>query len=304
LQGGVRFDAAKFSPREQTFIDVGGERIPTRPRTFGSVSGSLGLLYAAVQDVRLGVSVSRAYRTPDFNELYSNGPHLAANAFEVGDPELDDEHGLGFDVFARLTRSNLNAEVALFGNRLTNYIFPSSRGRVELGRQGGVALLQFSNEDAEFRGYEGRVEWSAAAHIVLHGTLSQVSAKLTSTRDSIPIFFNGDTIIVPPSRFPPLIPPLHGEIGMRYEYPNWFVAAAARLSDSQDRLGDFETTTPGYAVTDVSAGMRFVRGSRLHAITLRIDNAFDRAYRNHLSRIKDIMPEPGRNIALVYRLVF
>jgi iron complex outermembrane receptor protein len=304
LQGGVRFDAAKFSPREQTFIDVGGERIPTRPRTFGSVSGSLGLLYAAVQDVRLGVSVSRAYRTPDFNELYSNGPHLAANAFEVGDPELDDEHGLGFDVFARLTRSNLNAEVALFGNRLTNYIFPSSRGRVELGRQGGVALLQFSNEDAEFRGYEGRVEWSAAAHIVLHGTLSQVSAKLTSTRDSIPIFFDGDTIIVPPSRFPPLIPPLHGEIGMRYEYPNWFVAAAARLSDSQDRLGDFETTTPGYAVTDVSAGLRFVRGSRLHAITLRIDNAFDRAYRNHLSRIKDIMPEPGRNIALVYRLVF
>jgi iron complex outermembrane receptor protein len=304
LQTGVRFDAAKFSPREQTFIDVGGERIPTRPRTFGSVSGSLGLLYNPIRDVSLGASVSRAYRTPDFNELYSNGPHLAANAFEVGDPELDDEHGLGFDVFARLNRNNLSAEVAVFGNRLTNYIFPSSRGRVELGRQGGVALLQFSNEDAEFRGYEGSVEWSVLPHIVLHGTLSQVAAKFTSTRDSIPIFVEGDTVIVPPSKYPPLIPPLHGEIGVRYEHPSWFLAADTRLSDRQDRLGDFETVTAGYAVADLSAGIRFVQGSRLHAITLRIDNAFDRAYRNHLSRIKEVMPEPGRNIALVYRLVF
>ena len=304
LQGGVRFDAAKYTPREVAFIDVGGQRIPTRPRTFGALSGSLGLLYEPVRDVRLGASLSRAYRTPDFNELYSNGPHLAANAFEVGDPELADERGLGFDVFARITRTNASAEVAVFGNRLDNYIFPSSRGRVEQGRQGGRALLQFSNEDAEFRGAEGRVEWSVTPRIVLNATLSHVSARFTSTRDSIPIFVDADTVLIAPSDFPPLIPPLHGELGVRYERTNWFAGTTARIADRQDRLGDFEDPTAGYAVVDLSTGIRFVRGSRLHALTLRVDNALDREYRNHLSRVKAIMPEPGRSVALVYRLVF
>lgn len=304
LQAGLRFDAAKYTPREVAFIDVGGQRIPTRPRSFGSLSGSLGLLYEPVRDVRLGASLSRAYRTPDFNELYSNGPHLAANAFEVGDPALADERGLGFDVFARITRTNASAEIAVFGNRLDNYIFPSSRGRVEQGRQGGRALLQFSNEDAEFRGAEGRVEWSVTPRIVLNATLSHVSAKFTSTRDSIPIFVDADTVLIAPSDFPPLIPPLHGELGVRYERTNWFAGTTARIADRQDRLGDFEDPTAGYAVVNFSTGIRFVRGSRLHALTLRVDNALDREYRNHLSRVKTIMPEPGRSVALVYRLVF
>jgi iron complex outermembrane receptor protein len=304
VQTGLRFDAAKFTPRERAFIDVGGERIATRPRTFGSLSGSLGVLYEPLRDVRFGASVSRAYRTPDFNELYSNGPHLAANSFEVGDPGLEDEHGVGFDVFTRFRRSRVSAELAVFGNRLTNYIFPSSRGRIEQGRQAGVPLLQFSNEDADFRGIEGEIEWSITPTIVLHTTASYVRARFTSTRDSIPLFVAGDTVLVAPSEFPPLIPPLHGEVGARYERPNWFAGVTARMSDRQDRLGDFEETTSGYVATDVSAGFRFVQGSRLHAITLRVDNAFDREYRNHLSRIKAVMPEPGRNVALVYRLVF
>lgn len=304
LQSGLRFDAAKYTPREISFIDVGGRRIPTRPRSFSALSGSLGLLYEPVRDVRFGASVSRAYRTPDFNELYSNGPHLAANAFEVGDPELEDERGLGFDVFARVTRLNASAEVAVFGNRLTNYIFPASRGRVEQGRQGGRALLQFSNQDAEFRGAEGRVEWSITPRVVVNATLSHVTARFTSTRDSIPLFVDGDTVLIAASEFPPLIPPLHGELGVRYERTNWFAGTTARIADRQERLGDFEDPTAGYAVIDVSTGIRFVRGSRLHALTLRVDNTLDRAYRNHLSRVKAIMPEPGRNVALVYRLVF
>jgi len=304
LQSGVRFDAARYTPREVAFIDIGGQRIPTRPRSFSALSGSLGLLYEPVREVRFGASVSRAYRTPDFNELYSNGPHLAANAFEVGDPELEAERGIGVDVFMRFTRSNLHGEVAVFGNRLNNYIFPSSRGRVELGRQGGRALLQFSNEDAEFRGAEGRLEWSVTPRFVLSSTLSQVNAHFKSTRDSIPVFVDGDTVLIAASKFPPLIPPLHGDLGARYERTNWFAGADTRIADRQDRLGDFEDPTAGYAVIDLSSGIRFVRGSRLHALTLRVDNVFDREYRNHLSRVKAIMPEPGRSIALVYRLVF
>jgi hypothetical protein len=35
-----------------------------------------------------------------------------------------------------------------------------------------------------------------------------------------------------------------------------------------------------------------------------VDNATDAEYRDHLSRIKEIMPQPGRSFVLMYRLSF
>jgi len=35
-----------------------------------------------------------------------------------------------------------------------------------------------------------------------------------------------------------------------------------------------------------------------------IDNMTNSAYRDHLSRVKSIMPEPGRNVRLLYRAYF
>jgi outer membrane receptor protein involved in Fe transport len=34
---------------------------------------------------------------------------------------------------------------------------------------------------------------------------------------------------------------------------------------------------------------------------LRVDNLTDAEYRNHLSRIRSILPEPGRNVTLMVR---
>ncbi len=53
---------------------------------------------------------------------------------------------------------------------------------------------------------------------------------------------------------------------------------------------------------NVGAGWRIVRGAQLHTITLKIDNVFNQTFRDHLSRIKAIMPEPGRNVSLLYRM--
>ena len=77
-----------------------------------------------------------------------------------------------------------------------------------------------------------------------------------------------------------------------------------RAAARQERLGDFETETAGYAVGDVTAGVRLLAGARLHTLTLRVENALDQEYRDHLSRGKEIMPEAGRNVSLLYRVTF
>jgi iron complex outermembrane receptor protein len=307
FQLGARYDFTKYVPREAAFIDVGDERVPVRPRTFNAVSGALGLLYAARPDVRIGTSVSRAYRTPDFNELYSNGPHLAANAFEVGDPDLRAETGVGIDAFVRVTRERLRLELAAFRNSLANYIASSSRGQAVQSRQ-GAPLFQFTNEDAVFTGGEGAAEVSITPQIVAAATVSYVEARFTNERAPIPVFTltptRIDTTFVPASRHPSLIPPLNGRLEVRYERPRAFGSGGVRFADRQNRTGDFEEPTDGYAVADVTAGYRFLAGSQLHTVTLGVDNVFNTEYRNHLSRVKVIMPEPGVNVRLLYRLTF
>jgi iron complex outermembrane recepter protein len=304
FQMGVRYDYGRYEPKEQTFIDVGGVRVPVRERTFGAVSGSLGVLRTLGEGIRFGASFNRAYRTPDFNELYSNGPHLAANSYIVGDPNLNEETGIGVDAFLRVSRGTFNAEVAGFRNRLVDFIFESSRGRAEIGPQGGRPRFQFTNEGAVFTGGEGRIEWSATSALVVDATASYVQAHFTTERDSIPEITPTDTVFHAPSPYPPFIPPLNGQIGARVDRTRWFAGLTARYAAPQHRLGDFETPTAGYFVPGVDLGLRTVRGGQLHTVTLRVDNALDLEYRDHLSRIKEIMPEPGRNVSLLYRMTF
>ena len=305
LQLGARYDWAHYVPRDTTaFIFAGGQRIPVRPRTFGAVSGSAGLLFAATNAVRLGTSVSRAYRTPDFNELYSNGPHLAANSYDVGDPSLGRETGLGVDAFVRVTTEGFTAELAGFSNWLNDYVFPSSRGRAELGTQGGRPRFQYTNENTRFVGAEGEAQVSLGGAWVAEATASYVRAHFTSERASVPIIQGTDATFVTASPYPPLIPPLNGRVGLRYENPRVFGGVSMRWAAAQERLGDFETRTPEYVTGTLDVGVRRLIGGRFHTLTSRVENVTDTEYRDHLSRIKDIMPQPGRNFVLMYRLSF
>jgi iron complex outermembrane receptor protein len=304
VQGGLRYDVAHYDPLEQQSILVGGERIPVVHRTFHNVSGSVGLLVSVTDALRLGINVARAFRTPDFNELYSDGPHLAANSYDVGDPRLAAETGLGGEVLARLTAPAVRAEAAAFVNQLSNYVFPSSRGRAELGTQGNRPRFQYTNEDARFMGAEGAVTVRLVRSLVLDATASYVAARFTSDRAPIPVITVTDTTFLEASKYPPLIPPLLGSAALRWETVRWFASGGIRWAGTQTRTGDFETATDGYVTAHLSAGVRVLWAGWLHSLTLRADNLLDTEYYDHLSRLKDVAAAPGRDVSLLYRLEF
>jgi iron complex outermembrane receptor protein len=304
IQGGLRYDLTRYTPLEDERIFVGGEYVPVEPRTFHNVSGSLGVLVQLGSALRVGVNVARAFRTPDFNELYSDGPHLAANSYDVGDPRLAAETGLGGEILARLTTPRVRAEAAGFINQLNNYIFPSSRGRAELGTQGNRPRFQYTNEGAHFVGAEGAVSVRLVRSLLLDATASWVAARFTSARAPIPIITATDTTFVEASIYPPLIPPLLGSAGLRWETVRWFAGVGVRWAGRQTRTGDFETPTDGYVTTHLSAGIRLLWAGWLHSLSFRADNVFDVWYADHLSRLKVIAAAPGRDVSMLYRLEF
>jgi iron complex outermembrane receptor protein len=282
LEFGGRYDWRRISPGEvELQVPIGD----VRTRDFGSVSASVGASYEIGAGVALGVNVARAFRTPDATELYSQGPHLATYSVEIGNPDLAAETGLGTDLFLRVTRDRLKGELAAFRNGISNYIFPRRTGDADTDT--GLPIYRFVGEDVVLTGFEARAEVSVTNRLVLDGSTSYVRGTLTGTDEALP-----------------LIPPYSGRVAIRYELPGYFVGMGAKLASRQDRLGEFEEPTAGYTLLDATAGYRFVAFGRAHSVTLRADNITDTVYRDHLSRIKELMPQPGRSISLLYRVNF
>ena len=281
IEWGLRYDWTRTDP---TNVEPGSDIGEIRDRSFHSVSGSLGVLFNPVPGLTVGASAVRAFRSPDIDELYSEGPHLAAYAFEVGNPSLEGEIGRGLDVFLRFESDRLRGEVTGFYNDITGYIYGEDTDRLSRVL---LPIYQFQGNDAVFSGFEASVDVDMGRGLALEAVASSVTGSLKDTEQPLP-----------------LVPPLKGHAALKYERPLWFIRGEVEAAARQERVAEFETATDGYAILNLAAGARLTVGGNLTVLTLSLDNATNTEYRNHLSRIKEIMPEAGRGLSLTYRVVF
>lgn len=283
VQAGLRFDHRRVMPAARDTSRLIGV---IRPRQFAGVSAAVSGTWAASERLTLGARLLRSLRLPGIEELYSEGPHLAAYSFEVGNPALQMERGWGTELTARYEHPSAAVRLALFYNRISDYIFPQNTGepsRVQL------PIYQYRGAEARFVGGEAAATWRMGAGLEAEASASYVRATQLDAQQGA-------------GRPLPQIPPLKGRLGVRYRRGGLTLGPTLRLAAAQERTGDFETATPGYAVLDVSAEYAVAAGSVLHTISLGVENVFNTEYRDHLSRVRVIMPEPGRNLRLLYRV--
>ena len=90
---------------------------------------------------------------------------------------------------------------------------------------------------------------------------------------------------------------------LNFDYTSQFINYKIRLSKIhsvlKDRLGEFETPTSGAFLTDIVISFNY----KMHNMTIQLNNVFNQKHYNHLSRIKNITPESGRNLHLVYKIM-
>ena len=72
----------------------------------------------------------------------------------------------------------------------------------------------------------------------------------------------------------------------------------------QNKLGEFEYPTEGYKLLNYNCSYTFSKNENIHQIIFQVTNILNETYYNHLSKIKMIMPEPGRGINLRYKINF
>jgi len=292
FQFGARVNRASYDPADNL-----------ASRAFTDASGSVGLLFrpAAAQDkLTFAINVARAARNPALEELYFFGAHPGNFAFEVGNPNLDSEHALGVDLSLRWRAARVTGEVTYFRNSIDDYIFRNPITEREFDAKYGHAthagegsgheefpFIEFVAADSFLQGFESHADIQLAGGLGLELGLDYVRGKLRAANEPLP-----------------RIPPFRARGGLNYQRNAFQAGGEVAAVSRQARVFGEETPTDGYRLLKIFASYSFGTPRITNSLTARIDNATNELYRNHLSLIKDFVPEMGRNFKVVYAVRF
>jgi iron complex outermembrane receptor protein len=312
VQFGGRVDHATYTPRAEP------------ERRFTNGSGSIGLLFrpAGANDrVTIAASLARAARAPALEELFFFGVHHGNFALEVANPTLRSEKAFGFDLSLRFRSSRASAEVTYFRNDISDFIFRRNLDHEEfevlepsfIDRFGGREPAGHEHEGEEGEGGEGEAGGDAeelaivefiGADALLQGVEAHADVAVT---ERVFVDFGADYVrgSAQSTDEPlPRMPPFRVRAGLRYQYAAFQAGGEVTRAASQTRVAAHETATDGYTLLKLFTSYSFVAGAATNTLTVRLDNVTDELYRNHLSLIKALVPEMGRNLKVTYSVEF
>lgn len=287
LQLGARYDRFTIDTRPGEEAERFGA---PRTRDFDNVAASVGLSIPVTDGVSLSGNVSRGFRAPAVEELYADGFHAAVGTYDVGNPNLEAERSTGLEAGLRAQSPRVFAQLNGYYNRIDDYITPVALAEPKEVDGEEVPSVTFEGRNAVLAGVEAQVESKLVHHLVGGFMGDYTRASIRGSDDVLPY-----------------IPA--GRIGasLRYDNGRMSVGGDVRRVFAQNRVLDdgLDVPTGAYTLLDLSAGWLFtVAGRQVHSVTLRVDNALDEQYRDATSRIKRFAYNPGRNIALVYKLLY
>ena len=286
LQGAIRYDIRRSEPfRSGTVIRAG----TVQRRDFNGFSGATSGIYHWTDRLSTGTTLMKTFRAPGIEELFSDGPHLAVYSYEVGNAELEPENGYGTELFVKYADDTFRLNLTIFRNQIQNYLIPTNSGEKEWGSgaAGWLWIYQYMGHDVVMDGAEIQIGGEVLSQVHLQLNMSYVNGTLETNRRPLE-----------------RIPPLNGKFVIRYTPAPLHLHVTSRFSGSQTRLGEFEEPTDGYLVYDIGGYLNFSWWQLENMVVFEVENLLDTAYREHLSRIKSIMPEPGRNVKFLYKLNF
>ncbi len=307
LNAGLRYDY-----RSQTAYTFPSSRFLQRDaeRNFQALTLSSGIIYQPIPTLSLALNVGTAWRPPSINELYSYGVHHGTAQFEIGDSTLTIEKGFSIDATLRYESSRISAEVSLYHNAISNfiYLFPLTEPVVTL--RGAFPSFRYEQADARLYGIDASFRWLMLRDLRLDATLSAVRADNLQRREPIyqmpsdrltflahyhlpnASFLKtnfieiGMTLVRRQDRFPTLPEPK--------DLPPFFPDAEAY----RNYLCLIVQPPAGYALFNLSAGTELSFGAQSLFISLSVQNLFNQRYRDYLSRFRYFADDAGRNIIL------
>ena len=276
LEMGARLDSVEHDPAT-------GDR-----DSFSGVSTSIGAIMPLDEVWEAAFLVDYSTRGPVGEELYSNGPHLATQSFEIGDSSLNEEKAINLSA----TLDGQGKHWSLYGTiyyiNFTDFIYQMTTDEV----LDDLVVRQFSQSDATFAGLDLEATVTIAnwegGQLEVNGFFDTVSGTLDVTgNDNLPH--------IPPRRAGLGLALTSGQFNFNLDYIRAF---------KQTDVANLELETDAYNDLRAYLGWETVQGRTMVNFFLQGRNLTDAEQRQHTSIIKDLVPEPGRTIEAGVRVSF
>lgn len=306
----VQIGARAEHIRLKASIDINSLRV-FDDKSFTPLSTSLGLVWNFQQGYNLGMSLAYSQRAPSAGEVFSNGPHIGTNTFELGalyeidnetyevvlsNQEVDLETSLSADVTFRKFEGGLGIVVSAFYNRIDDYYYQRNTGLTteifeeehdehheEHAEEGDLVIYAFEQSDVDIYGIESEFIYQVTPNFTAKVFGDYIRAKL----------IQGDDL--------PRIPPLR--LGTEFNYTNERFSASltAQRYFSQNKIAENETSTKGYTMVDANVNYYVDGIGNDFVVFLKVDNITDIEARVHSSFLKETAPLPARGISFGVR---
>ncbi len=285
LQFGVRYDHVAVESSDAPGFAAGEER------TFDNVSASAGFSYTPADGYVLALNAAFTQRAPTYQELFANGPHIATDAFEIGDSELDSEKAFSLDLSLRKKVGRVTGALSAFYYHFTDFIGLFANGEVVAGEEDALPVFEYLATDADFLGGE--------AELTVH-LIEPLTGKDGATSGSqLDLEFKADYVRATDrgSDDPlPRIPPFRAGTALRWQAGGWSASIEGQYAARQNRTAAFELPTDSYFLVNASVGYRASFGPVTADFYVKGVNLADAEARLHTSILKDIAPLGGRGV--------
>jgi len=223
-------------------------------------------------------SFNSGFRAPNINDLSSLGDF--DYGVEIPTSDLNSETSTNYEIGYKIGKRTFSFNVAYYYLHIKNLI---DRVRLDPDRD----IYQKSNVgEAYVTGFELGFQKQISTYLSINGSMTYTFGENITKNE--------------PFR---RIPPLFGDLSIRYERKNYFIILQNLAANKQDRLSGGDTDdhripddgTPGWYVANIKAGMTWNKIS----FKLALNNIFNEAYRIHGSGVDGL----GRHVAasLSYR---
>lgn len=254
-------------------------------RDFSSFSNALSFDYSASDNLLFSVDFALSNRSPEPEELFSNGPHLAAYSYEIGNPNLELEKSISYSLKSQYNPQDFTFGAEVFYYDYSNYITPMATGDTNYSTL--LPIYKQTNMAAELYGINLNTEYIFSNSLSINSNMSYTIGKESISGNNIP-----------------LIPPLAINVALNYKLDDWYFNVNTKMATSQERTGQFENRTDGYAVLNAEVKKNIDLGGNMLVLMLNFNNITNQVYRNHLSRIKSVYPQPGFGTELTVNYYF
>jgi iron complex outermembrane receptor protein len=258
-------------------------------KTFFTPSIAAGLLYSLDTDTTAGLNLTYTERAPNYQELFANGPHLATNAWEIGDTAMPIERSLGAELSLRRKNKENEGRFSLYAQSFSSFIALSKTGgthpspddpaeTVDDYRYNSVAALLFGAEveykrELPFRLAEGKFE--------LEAQFDFVRGLDRSNHDWLP-----------------RMSPFRESLALNYRNKGWLGQIEAQRSEKQNLLAANELPTDAFTLINLGVEAPVSTDFGSFRLIGRVNNLFNQEARVATSFLKDQAPLPGRNFIL------